>query len=139
MFVVSCYSRFDNLAHGPRGTQADKFSIYNYAFNSTNGTMTLLSVAGSELTNPAFSRMHPTLPILYTVTEDISVNGEIIAFKIAPDGSMKKICQQDAGGTSTCYITIDRQTTSKLIVANYWNSTLVRTPRLGASRAPHSA
>jgi len=65
---------------------------------------------------------------MYTVTEDISLNGDIIAYRIYPNGELKKVSTVDAGGTSTCYITLGGEDASKLIVANYWNSTLVSFP-----------
>ena len=65
---------------------------------------------------------------MYTVTEDISLNGEVVAYRIYPDGELKKVSTVDAGGTSTCYITIGGEDSSKLVVANYWNSTLVSFP-----------
>ena len=44
-----------------------------------------------------------------------------------PNGSLVKLGQVDAGGTSTCYITIDKSE-QHLIVTNYWNSTLCVIP-----------
>lgn len=68
--------------------------------------MVLLNIAGekSSLINPAFSRFHPRLNVLYTCTEDIEENGQIIAYEIKPDGELKKMGAVDAGGTSTCYV-----------------------------------
>ncbi|GMI31794.1 hypothetical protein TrCOL_g3340 [Triparma columacea] len=125
LFVISTYSRFDNLAHGPFGTES-KFGLYTYGFNSSNGTMTLLSVGGSDVVNPAFSRMHRDRNIIYCCTEDIEENGRVLGFKIEQDGKLTKIADVDASGTSTCYLTITNS--NHMIVANYWNSTLVTLP-----------
>ena len=48
--------------------------------------MTLLSVAGEDITNPAFSRMHGSRDIVYCCTEDISKNGRVMGFKISESG-----------------------------------------------------
>ena len=118
---------FQNLAHGPRGSQA-KFTLRTYKFQH-DGSLVLLNIAGegSEVLNPAFSRFHPRLNVVYTCTEDIEHNGVIIAYDIHSDGSLTEIGRIDAGGTSTCYLTIDREQ-SHLIACNYWDSTLVVIP-----------
>lgn len=74
--------------------------------------------------NPAFSRYHPRKNVVYTCTEDCVDNGKIIAYKLGPDGSLEQFGEAvDAGGTSTCYLTIDREQKHMLAV-NYWDSTL---------------
>ncbi len=65
--------------------------------------------------------------MVYTCTEDIEENGQIIAYEITSDGELIKMGQVDAGGTSTCYITVDHDQ-KNLIAVNYWNSTLVTIP-----------
>lgn len=77
--------------------------------------------------NPAFSRFHPNLNVVYTCTEDIENNGQIFAYRISPNGNLTKIGQADAGGTSTCYLTIDKAQKNMLAV-NYWNSTITVIP-----------
>lgn len=124
LFFVTSYSDFDKLAHGPRGTQA-KHSIYVYRFHPSDGSMCLLNVFGDpkQVMNPAFSRLHPRLNVVYTCTEDIEHNGQIFAYKLDSDGAATQIGQIDAGGTSTCYLTIDKAQRNMLAV-NYWDSTL---------------
>jgi 6-phosphogluconolactonase len=66
--------------------------------------------------------------VVYTCTEDCHENGQIFAYKIGPDGSLEQLGNPvDAGGTSTCYLTIDRAQNNMLAV-NYWDSTLVVIP-----------
>jgi 6-phosphogluconolactonase len=128
------------LAHGPRGTEAKK-SLYIYRFHPNDGSLVLLNVQGdaSSVVNPAFSRYHPRLNVVYTCTEDCHENGKIIAYKIGPDGSLEQFGEPvDAGGTSTCYLTIDRAQKHMLAV-NYWDSTLVvipMDPETGALTGP---
>jgi 6-phosphogluconolactonase len=62
-----------------------------------------------------------------TCTEDCQDNGQIFAYKLGADGSLNKMGQIDAGGTSTCYLTIDKSQRNMLAV-NYWDSTLAVIP-----------
>jgi 6-phosphogluconolactonase (cycloisomerase 2 family) len=128
IMVVSCYSDFDKLAHGPRGTAA-RHPLYVFKFEPSDGSMTLLNIAGDakDVVNPAFSRFHPRLNVMYTCTEDIEENGIIIAYEIGSEGSMIEIGRVDAGGTSTCYLTLDRDE-KNLLAVNYWDSTIVTIP-----------
>lgn len=64
---------------------------------------------------------------MYTCTEDIEENGKIVAYEINSDGELIKLGQADAGGTSTCYLTIDREE-KNLLAVNYWDSSLVTIP-----------
>ena len=151
LFFVTSYSDFEKLgesrskgqltstlftthfsvlcaAHGPRGTEA-KHSVYVYRFNPSDGSMCLLNVLGDPkgVINPAFSRFHPRLNVVYTCTEDIEENGRIFAYKISSSGEASEIGHVDAGGTSTCYLTIDKAEQNMLAV-NYWDSTLAVIP-----------
>eukprot|EP00571_Detonula_confervacea_P011314 CAMPEP_0172298934 /NCGR_PEP_ID=MMETSP1058-20130122/1355_1 /TAXON_ID=83371 /ORGANISM="Detonula confervacea, Strain CCMP 353" /LENGTH=542 /DNA_ID=CAMNT_0013008229 /DNA_START=109 /DNA_END=1737 /DNA_ORIENTATION=- len=127
LFFVTSYSDFDKLAHGPRGHTA-KHTLRVYRF-FTDGSLVLLHMAGegSNVINPAFSRFHPRLNVVYTCTENIEENGQILAYEIHGDGSLTEIGHVDAGGLSTCYLTIDREQ-RHLIAVNYWDSSLVVIP-----------
>ena len=133
----SC-SDFDKLAHGPRGTAA-KHSLYVYRFEPSDGSLVLLNVQGENVVNPAFSRQHPRLNVVYTCTEDIDENGQIYAYQVGPNGELTQLGEAiDAGGTSTCYLTIDRAQKNMLAV-NYWDSTLAvipMDPETGALMGP---
>jgi 6-phosphogluconolactonase len=58
-----------------------------------------------------------------TCTESCHEHGKIIAYKINADGSLDEMGRVDAGGTSTCYLTIDHNQ-KNILAVNYWNSTL---------------
>jgi 6-phosphogluconolactonase (cycloisomerase 2 family) len=118
------FSNFDKLAHGPRGTKA-KNSLYVYRLHPNDGSLVLLNIHGADVVNPAFSRYHPYLNVVYTCTEDIDENGLIYAYSICPDGELVPLgdAPVDAGGTSTCYLTIDKAA-KFLLCVNYWDSTL---------------
>ncbi|KAL3942864.1 MAG: hypothetical protein SGBAC_003028 [Bacillariaceae sp.] len=140
LFFVTSYSDFSSLAHGPRGTEA-KQSLYVYRFNPSDGSLLLLNIQGDPkaVMNPAFSRYHPQKNVVYTCTEDCINNGKIFAYKLNPDGSLEQFGDAiDAGGTSTCYLTIDREQKNMLAV-NYWDSTLAVIPmdtKTGALQGP---
>jgi len=122
LIVVSCYTRFDNLAHGPKGTQA-KHSLYIYWLDPSDGQLLLLSVTQEPIMNPAFSRFHPTKNILYTCTESVAEPGELVSWSVCSSGKLTQLSSCSAGGTSTCYITLDKECQNMLVV-NYWNATI---------------
>mmetsp|Transcript_14782 Transcript_14782/g.31577 ORF Transcript_14782/g.31577 Transcript_14782/m.31577 type:complete len:526 (-) Transcript_14782:316-1893(-) len=129
LFFVTSYSDFEKLAHGPRGNEAHH-SLHVYRFFPSDGSLVLLNIQGdaNTITNPAFSRHHPRLNVVYTCTEDCHENGQIIAYKLKSDGTLEQFGEAvDAGGTSTCYLTIDKAQRN-LLAVNYWNSTLVVIP-----------
>ena len=71
---------------------------------------------------------HPYLNVVYTCTEDIEHNGQIFAYQVGSNGELFKLgAPVDAGGTSTCYLTIDKAAKHMLAV-NYWDSTLAVIP-----------
>jgi len=83
-----------------------------------------MSVTKDEVMNPAFSRFHPSKNLLYTCTESVHENGEIVTWKVCPQtGRLHKVASADAGGTSTCYLTLDKQCQNMLVV-NYWDATI---------------
>jgi len=123
LIVVSCYTQFDNLAHGPRGSEA-KNSLYTYYLDQNAGELVLLSVTKDKVMNPAFSRFNPNNNILYTCTESVADMGESVTWSVDPrSGKLSKLGCQSAEGTSTCYLTLDKGCENMLVV-NYWNSTV---------------
>ena len=76
-------------------------------------------------------RIHPALNVLYACTESVHENGIVAGWKVNPStGMLSKVWQTDAGGTSTCYLTIDSEAMHMLLV-NYWDSS-VGVIKLGA-------
>ena len=141
-FAVYLQPLKHRLAHGPRGTEG-KHSVHVYRFHPSDGSMCLLNIEGEahDVINPAFSRFHPRLNVVYTCTEDIEKNGQIFAYSIGPDGELTKMGQVDAGGTSTCYITIAKDC-RHLLAVNYWDSTLAVfpiSPETGEFTGPRSS
>jgi len=86
--------------------------------------MVLLSVCEEPCMNPAFSRFHPRKNVLYTCTESVAEHGEIDSWQVDPKtGQLSKLHSCNAGGTSTCYIFLDKACKNMLVV-NYWNATI---------------
>merc|ERR1719436_1795350 len=74
--------------------------------------------------NSAFSRFHPGKNLLYTCTESVAEEGEIVSWSVNPrTGALNRISSCSAGGTSTCYITLDKECENMLVV-NYWDATI---------------
>lgn len=123
LVFVSCYTKFDNLAHQPRGTEAKHGrGMYTYRLNAMTGELVLLSITKDDVMNPSFTRFHHGKKILYTVTESIVSNGQVVAYSVDwQTGMLKNIQSESAGGTSTCYITL---TKNHMLLVNYWDSTV---------------
>lgn len=123
LIVVSSYTRFDNLAHGPRGTEA-KLALRTFWLDPSDGQMVLVHTSLEPVMNPAFSRFHTQRNVLYTCTESVAEDGLIISWQVDPStGFLQKIGSESAKGTSTCYLTLDKER-ENLLVVNYWNSTI---------------
>jgi 6-phosphogluconolactonase len=123
---VSAYTGIDSLAHQPTGRNAP-FGLYVYSLNLSTGGLTLQSI-NQGVENPAFSRYHPSLNKFYTATESIHENGLVYTYDVCPKTMrLTETGQQDAGGKSTCFLTIEKKEKNMLFV-NYWDSTLGTIP-----------
>eukprot|EP00501_MAST-03F_sp_TOSAG23-6_P002398 GSMAST32.ASY1.ANO1.2507.1 assembled CDS len=124
LVVVSSYSSFKNLAHQPRGTEAEH-SLRVFRLHPENGTLTLQTVMGKGITNPAFCRYSESRNMFYVCTELVEENGEVVALTIDPStGRLSPFGNSvDAGGSSTCYLTLD-PSEKWMLVCNYWDSLL---------------
>ena len=132
--VVASYTQFDNLAHGPRGCEAT-YSMRSYELDPRTGRLTLLTIATDKVMNPAFLRFHPTKNLVYGCTESVLENGQLVVWALDPStGALTRRGSSDAGGTSTCYVTIDSLGRHVLLV-NYWDATIV-VQRLGDDGMP---
>eukprot|EP00928_Gymnodinium_smaydae_P093466 TRINITY_DN7765_c0_g1_i2.p1 TRINITY_DN7765_c0_g1~~TRINITY_DN7765_c0_g1_i2.p1 ORF type:complete len:438 (-),score=97.52 TRINITY_DN7765_c0_g1_i2:78-1391(-) len=123
LVIVSSYTRFDNLAHGPRGTES-KYGMYTFRLEPSTGELVLMSVDKEPVMNPAFSRYCPKTNVLHACTESVAENGKIVSWSVdCSSGRLKRLNEIDAGGTSTCYITLDKEL-SNMLVVNYWDASL---------------
>jgi len=121
--IVSSYTQFSDLAHGPRGKEATR-SLRTYRLNISDGTLTLLSAVPEGFAhNPAFTRSHPTLNVAYACTESVLQEGQIVTLGVdVKTGALAELCPPvGAGGSSTCYLTI-HNAARRMLCVNYWNS-----------------
>jgi 6-phosphogluconolactonase len=81
----------------------------------------------AEITNPSFLTIHPTLNVLYAVSE-VSRGGDrdatqIMAYRILSDGQLQSLGGCPAGGDAPCYISTD-QAGQFVFVANYGSGSI---------------
>jgi 6-phosphogluconolactonase len=72
--------------------------------------------AVGEVSGASFVACHPTLPIVYSVSE--AGDGAVLAFRREADGSLKEISRQTSGGNGPCHLSV-HPTGKALFVANY--------------------
>jgi len=77
------------------------------------------------LHNPAFCRWHPKLNVMYSCTESVKHEGQIVALALnGKTGALREHGESlGAGGTSTCYLTI-HHSGRRMLLVNYWDSTI---------------
>ena len=73
--------------------------------------------AGSaDLPSPSFACWHPTLPVLYAVSE--LDTGVVTTLAVAEDGRLEPVSSAGTGGAQPCWVTTDRRGHA-LLIANY--------------------
>jgi len=118
---VTCYNRFENLAHAPSG-KPSKDGIHVFSMDREDGKLTWHS-AENSCPNPAFVRFHPHHDMLYTCSESITDNDRLYSYEVGKDGKLELSERRDLGGKSACFLTIDKPR-RHLLYVNYWDSTL---------------
>jgi 6-phosphogluconolactonase len=119
------YTGFAYMREGlPAGTSQSK-GIYVSRFQPATGALSKPELA-AEIVNPAFLAVHPNGRFLYAATEDPQSLGPdfdhasyVSAFSMDPsDGKLRLLNTLPTGGTSTCYISLDK-TGRFLLMANF--------------------
>jgi len=118
---VTCYNRFENLAHAPCGKPA-KDGIHVYELNPTNGGLKWLT-AENSCPNPAFVRFHPERQMLYTCSESITDDDRLYSYEVNDNGTLELSERRNLKGKSACFLSIDKAR-RHLLYVNYWDSTL---------------
>lgn len=130
LVYVGTYTGFTYMFEGlPAGTSHSK-GIYVSRFRPATGELSRPELA-AEIVNPAFLAIHPNHQFLYAVTEDPQSLGPefdhasyVSAFAIDPrNGKLRLLNKLPTGGTSTCYISIDK-TGHYALMANFGDSTI---------------
>ncbi|HZR59308.1 MAG TPA: lactonase family protein [Terriglobales bacterium] len=124
------YTGFTYMKEGlPAGGSHSK-GIYVSRFQPTTGALSKPELA-AEIVNPAFLAIHPNQRFLYAATEDPQSLGPdfdhasyVSAFAIEPaTGKLHLLNTMPTGGTSTCYLSIDK-TGHYLLMANFGSSSV---------------
>src|SRR5215471_13959500 len=119
------YTGFTYMKEGlPAGSSRSK-GIYMSRFQPATGTLSQPELAAG-IQNPSFVAVHPSGRFLYAATEDPESLGPdfdhasyVSAYAIDPaSGKLRLLNTLPAGGTSTCYISIDK-TGHFLMMANF--------------------
>jgi 6-phosphogluconolactonase len=124
------YTGFTYMREGrPAGGSHSK-GIYVSRFQPATGKASKPELA-AEITNPAFLAVHPNQRYLYVATEDpLSLGPDfdhesyLSAFAIDPTtGKLHLLNTLPTGGTSTCYLSIDK-TGHYVLMANFGSSSV---------------
>ena len=107
----------------PRG---DGISVARY--DETTGRFGPVSSAGT-VTNPSFLALHPTLPVLYAVSEIANLNGQptggITSFTIDEEtGHLTQQSVQPSDGRGPCHLSVD-PSGRVLLAANYGSGSTI--------------
>jgi 6-phosphogluconolactonase len=124
------YTGFVYMKEGlPAGSSRSK-GIYVSKFHPATGELSKPALA-AEIVNPAFLAIHPNHRFLYAVTEDplslgpnFDHSSYITAYSIdSATGKLHLLNTLTTGGTSTCYLSIDK-TGHYLMFANFGSSSI---------------
>lgn len=115
---------FGTFTRGPAGSEG----IYVSRFDGASGTLTA-PVLAAQAKNPGFLTLHPSLPMLYAVSEvadhDGKPTGGILAFTIDDHtGALTKKNEQPSGGPGPCHVSVDR-TGKAVLAANYSGGSVI--------------
>jgi 6-phosphogluconolactonase len=115
---------FGTFTRGPAGSEG----IYVSRFDDASGTLAP-PVLAARAKNPGFLAMHPSLPLLYAVSEvadhDGKPAGGILSFTIDDrTGTLTKQTGQPSGGAGPCHVSVDR-TGKAVLAANYGGGSVI--------------
>jgi 6-phosphogluconolactonase len=91
-------------------TSGTSKGIYRSELNQADGTMSTPRLV-AELANPSFLEVHPRLDVLYS-TSEVRQEGkrehaQVMAYKIASDGTLQELGGKPAGGSGPCFVSTD--------------------------------
>ncbi len=102
-------------------TAGSSKGIHRSELNLNDGTMSPPQLV-AELENPTFLAFHPTLDVLYSISEvrrgGKRENAQVMAYSVAADGKLTELGGQPAGGDGPCFVSTDKAGKFAL-VANY--------------------
>jgi len=115
---------FGTYTRGTAGSQG----IYVSRFDDATGTLSA-PVLAAKAKNPGFLAFHPSLPMLYAVSEvadhDGKPTGGILSFAIDDrTGTLTKNNEQPSGGSGPCHVSVD-PTGKVVLAANYGGGSVI--------------
>ena len=124
------YTGFTYMKEGLAAGGSRSKGIYVSRFRPATGELSRPALA-AEITNPAFLAIHPNHRFLYAVTEDplslgpnFDHSSYVSAYSIdSATGKLHLLNTLTTGGTSTCYLSIDK-TGHYLMLANFGSSSV---------------
>ena len=124
------YTGFTYMKEGLPAGESNSKGIYVSRFNPATGVVSKPELA-AELVNPAYLAVHPNYRFLYVATEDpLSLGPDfdhesyVSAFAIdSATGKLQLLNTLPTGGTSTCYLSIDK-TGRYVLMANFGSSSV---------------
>ncbi len=124
------YTGFTYMKEGLPAGGSNSKGIYVSRFKPATGEVSKPELA-AEIVNPAFLAVHPNQRFLYVATEDpLSLGPDfdhasyVSAFSIdAATGKLHLLNTLPTGGTSTCYLSIDK-TGRYVLMANFGSSSV---------------
>ena len=110
------------------GGPANSEGIYVSRFDATTGKLTV-PVLAAAVKNPSFLTLHPTLPVLYAVSEVADANGKptgaVLSLAIdETTGTLTSKNHQSSGGGGPCHVSVDR-TGKVALAANYGGGSVI--------------
>lgn len=122
----------ETLVYIGTDTNGDSKGIYVSTLNEATGALSAPKLAAAT-GNPGFLAMHPTKPLVYSVTSGKAADGawkdEVAAFSVQADGSLTLINTRSAEGSGPCHIALDASG-RVLLLANYNGANVVSYPVL---------
>ncbi len=103
--------------------------IYRYAINQE---ALQDRAATTDITNPSYLAIDSEKALLYAVSEigpDVDSSGQVVAYQIQQDGSLRELNRQPTFGFAPCYVSLHPDG-SAVFVANYVGGTVAVYPRL---------
>jgi 6-phosphogluconolactonase len=110
------------------GGPANSEGIYVSRFDTATGKLTA-PVLAAAAKNPSFLALHPTLPVMYAVSEVADANGKpagaVLSFAIdEANGTLTPMNHQPSGGKGPCHLSVDRSG-RVVLAANYGGGSVI--------------
>jgi 6-phosphogluconolactonase (cycloisomerase 2 family) len=105
LFLVCSYNEASKLAHTPAGAP-DGVGVYTVALDTDSGALRTMDAVPAG-PNPAFTVMHPTLPVVYASTERIDSDGEVLAFAMGgagEKGALRLLSKRSSVRVTACCV-----------------------------------